>query len=148
MAVPAHVWVDLISALNPRSVVGYTHQWQSSITDDTGAPMVGSRHWEWCRDHLMASADSIQEGKLARALGWRFFLAIPESTFQGDYPANGRTVLGAIECPATVSDRTCATCGACDGARRGATKASIFLVEHGMRSQAKAKRVAALQVIR
>lgn len=126
MAVPAHVWQDLIEAIQPSKVVGYTHQWRT----------VGHQEIAWFRTSVMASCDSTEEASLARYLGWRYFLAIPAGVVAPD-----RT----IECPATTSAaRTCDTCGACNGAGTGY---SVFLREHGARSQGKAKRSALLQVI-
>ncbi len=133
-AVPGHVWQGLIDALSPRNVVGYTHQWRESWLD--GA------HSSWCRTHLMASVDSVEEAEVARARGWRFFMALPWSKIIAS------ELVRTIECPATTSaEKSCHECGACDGASRGSLKASIFLAEHGMRSQSKAKRSAALQVL-
>ncbi len=123
MAVPASVWQDLISALQPRSVVGYTHAWQNAPYGSTG-------EWLWFRDNIMASADSLSDANSARARGWRFFLATSDKD-----PDIDRAVL----CPATrdVDPLTCHTCGICNGAQGKSTRASVFLVEHGMRSQAK-----------
>jgi len=133
MAVPASVWQDLIDALQPRSVVGYTHQWQSTTRSD--------REYQWFVDHVMASCDTPEEAERARWIGWRYFLAvqpgssIPERT---------------IQCPATRSRSplTCDQCGICNGSAKGASKASVFLLEHGMRSIAKAKRAKGLEVLR
>ena len=128
MAVPFGVWADLIDALAPRSVVGYTHQWSTTF-DQTGAA--------WFRENLMASCDSVAEASLARELGWRFFLATDSNDPQIDR---------VVQCPATrdVNPLTCERCGACSGAGTGA---SVYLVEHGMRSQSKAKRSASLAVL-
>lgn len=132
MAVPSHVWQDLIDALQPRSVVGYTHQWRHTFDQHAAA---------WFRDNLMASADTVGEAEIARDLGWRFFLAIPAGS-----PVPERTV----QCPATRDERplNCDQCGICDGAQGRPGRASVYLAEHGVRSLAKGKRVAALQVIR
>lgn len=133
-AVPWHVWQGLIDALQPATVVGYTHQWRDAWLD--GA------HASWCRTHLMASVDSVSEALIARARGWRFFLAI------GASEAQSLAFDRVIECPATtMAEKRCEDCGACDGAARGSWKPSVFLAEHGMRSQSKAKRVAALAVL-
>ena len=134
-AVPWQVWQGLSDALQPTTSVGYTHQWRETWLD--GA------HASWLRTHVMASVDSVEEAEIARSRGWRFFLAIP-ANLAAVYADTFATV---VECPATISDRTCYECGACDGAARGARKASVFLAEHGGRSSGKAKRVAALAVI-
>lgn len=138
MAVPWQVWQDLIDALNPRKVVGYTHQWAMdplTWTDES------RNSYAWFRSHVMASADTLQDAISARDLGWRYFLAIGAEVPASDLPER------TIECPATVSDRTCTQCGACDGAANGIGKVSIFLREHGMRSMGKAKRSAALAIL-
>jgi len=148
-AVPHAVWADLIDALQPRTVVGYTHQWRSLESHLATTLAISCDSWErgdeservaWYRDHVMASCDSVEDARDARALGWRCFLAIP-ATDRAAVPER------TVQCPATISDRTCATCGACDGAARGATKASIYLLEHGARSGAKARRASGLTVI-
>jgi len=145
MAVPFEVWQDLISALMPRSVVGYTHQWRSipcgPITDLVDG--MSARHMEsafWFRDNIMASCDSTRDVATADMLGWRKFLAVPEGT---EIPA------GMVQCPATREQNplTCDRCGICNGVQGKSSRASVYLVEHGMRSQSKAKRVAALAVI-
>lgn len=139
MAVPANVWQDLISALMPRSVVGYTHQWE---TYPLGDILVGEDQTldHWFRNHVMASVDTIAQAEKARTLGWRVFLATPEGS---EIPS------GLIQCPATrdLNPLTCERCGICNGAQGKATRASVYLVEHGVRSQSKAKRFASLAVI-
>jgi hypothetical protein len=130
MAVPSEVWIDLIDALMPRSVVGYTHQWRDLSIGDRA----------WFEQNVMASADSITDATLARDLGWRVFLATPTGTTVPD-----RFVL----CPATRDEDplTCRQCGICNGTQGKATRASVYLWEHGMRSQSKGKRSAALAVL-
>jgi hypothetical protein len=135
MAVPSEVWIDLIDALMPRSVVGYTHQWR-----DLGAFASNTVRIEWFRENVMASADSIADAEFARDLGWRVFLATPTGT---TVPA------GFVQCPATRDQNplTCRQCGICNGTQGKATRASVYLWEHGMRSQSKGKRSAALAVL-
>lgn len=144
-AVPHTVWQDLISALAPRSVVGYTHQWEVMarhyIPLEPDGPYQWFRdHYQWLRDHVMASCDSVNESATARSLDWRTFTAIPHGS---------ATPERSIQCPATRERNplTCNTCGICDGAQGRPDRASVYLLEHGMRSQSKAKRVAALQVV-
>lgn len=131
MAVPFEVWQDLISALMPRSIVGYTHQWAHTFDQSAAA---------WLRDHVMASCDTVAEAELARSLGWRFFLATD---------SNDPDIERVIQCPATreVNPLTCRTCGICSGAGMGVGKASVYLTEHGVRSQSKARRSASLFVV-
>lgn len=138
MAVPHHVWADLIDATQPRSVVGYTHQWRASHQG-----LVNTERAIWYRSHVMASCDTPWESLEASALGWRYFLAVPAAQV-------ALVPTGAVECLATreESPRTCATCGICNGARaRDVQPASVYLAEHGAMSGAKARRASALQVI-
>lgn len=154
-AVPWTVWQDLISALQPAKVLGYTHQWHALALASAAlgvpvareVPEIGAGtfdhlrdHYAWLRDHLMASCDSVAESELARSMGWRTFTAIPAGTAIPER---------SIQCPATRDKNplNCYQCGICNGAGKGASKASVYLLEHGMRSQSKAKRVASLQVI-
>lgn len=130
-AVPTYIWRWVMRRLTPRLHTGYTHQWSRDL-----AP--------WYRDNLMASCDSIADAERARVAGWRYFLAVhPEDTRL--VVALGRTV----ECPADRAHkpRTCETCGICDGAQGRPSRTSVYLVEHGARSGAKHKRIAALKVM-
>ncbi len=144
MAVPFTVWADLIDALAPSKIVGYTHQWRrvaASVTVEIHGTIVQSiENRDWYRANLMASVDSVSEAVLARSLGWRFFLAT-----DSDDPQIDRV----IQCPATRDQNplTCTRCGACSGAGDSPDRASIYLTEHGMRSQSKAKRSAMLAVL-
>lgn len=139
MAVPWTVWADLISALQPRKIVGYTHQWRMLWLGDTESPFA------WFRSHVMASADTLQDALDARSLGWRYFLAVPADQLATGIPER------TVQCPATraANPLTCDQCGACHGTG-GTTleKASVYLAEHGMRSIAKGKRAAGLAVMR
>ena len=131
MAAPAAVWQDLISALMPSKIVGYTHQWFSPVDSE----------WLWFRDHVMASCDSVAEATKARENGWRVFLATDGHHEEIDH---------MIQCPATRDENplTCERCGICNGAQgRGTERVSVFLLEHGVRSQSKAKRFASLAVL-
>jgi hypothetical protein len=123
-AVPHTVWQDLIDALQPRKVVGYTHQWRGA--------------GDWYRENLMASCDTPLQAMAASVEGWRTFLAIGPEVVP---PA------GSIRCPATrdVDPVTCRDCGLCAGSKLHAK--SIFLMEHGTRSQGKAKRSKMLAVL-
>ncbi len=140
-AVPFEVWQDLIDALVPIKVVGYTHQWNTGTKElldkDEHAWM---RQMAWLRTNVMASCDSIYEAEKARDMGYRTFTAIPAGT---------ETPKGSVQCPATRESNPlqCHTCGICDGTQGKASRASIYLTEHGMRSQGKAKRVAGLTVL-
>lgn len=144
MAVPWQIWEDLISALQPRKIVGYTHQWDP-ITPDIAEIDARSPAVEWFRSHVMASADTLQDALDARALGWRYFLAVPADQLATGIPER------TVQCPATraANPLTCDQCGACHGTG-GTTleKASVYLAEHGMRSIAKGKRAAGLAVMR
>lgn len=132
-AVPCDVWIDFINALQPRSVVGYTHQWRNLQGEQAA----------WFRDHVMASADSVKDATDARGMGWRYFLAVPASVPVESLPER------TVECLATRegSLRTCATCGICDGAQGKESRVSVYLREHGAVSLGKARRAAALVTI-
>lgn len=146
-AVPWQVWEGLFRAIETIAGkrpdhTGYTHQWGRAWTLAGHDPQVARLHRAWCRDNLMASVDSPTEAVRARALGWRYFLAVPASQL-------GKVPERTIEC-LSVRDgsvETCRSCGICDGASRGASKASVYLAEHGARSGAKVKRAAALRVL-
>lgn len=115
-AVPAHIWEELCSRASGRT--GYTHQWA------TGA---GSA--QALQPLLMASADSAQERAAAVAQGWRTFRVMA----QGEALQRGE-----FTCPASEEGgkrTTCAECGACDGAQRGAHKASPAIVVHGSKAR-------------
>jgi len=128
-AVPSHVWGDLIAAIAPKMIVGYTHQWRT--TPDA-----------WFRNNLMASCDSVQDADDARALGWRFFVALAPDVQAPDRSFN---------CTADAKPgASCATCGACNGSQGRPSRASVWIREHGAMSEAKhsrARRAAALQVV-
>lgn len=138
-AVPFTVWRDLIDALTPRVVVGYTHQWGMPAMFSVVANSADRGQENWLKANVMASCDSVAESDLARVQGWRTFTATPSGTLPP---------IGSIQCPATtVAAKTCEQCGACDGAKRGTSKASVYLIEHGARSQGKARRLASLAVL-
>lgn len=147
-AVPHHVWRDALAQLQPRVHTGYTHQWRKlharmrrpGIT--THAFNRAHEHWDWFRDNVMASCDTMADAAEARSMGWRYFLAVSP-----DQASNvpERTVLCLAE--KAKDPKTCETCGICNGAQGRATRASVFLVEHGARSQGKHKRSAALAVL-
>lgn len=136
-AVPFYVWRDLFAALPPNITrTGYTHQWRSTLF--TGP--LAYAHRDWCRENLMASCDTPDEAMQASAAGWRYFLAMMPGQASPER---------SIECLADrdVKPRTCETCGICDGTGGKASRASVYIVEHGARSGAKAKRVNALAVL-
>lgn len=122
-AVPSHIWDSLVSQAAGRT--GYTHQWANEAL-----PVA---HREALRRLAMASADNVEEAQQARAQGMRYF-----RIRTADEPLQPREFI----CPASDEAgkrKTCATCGACDGAQRGALQASPVTVVHG----AKAGRFAA-----
>jgi hypothetical protein len=106
-AVPLRVWADLLFQADCHT--GYTHQWREGFALAL-------------RDVCMASVDSDAELDTARAMGWRTFRVM-----RADEPLASREFI----CPATVSDRQCHQCKACDGAPRGASQASVAIVVHG-----------------
>jgi hypothetical protein len=128
-AVPAHIWQSILTMVQPRVHTGYTHQWRT---------MAPSFHRDWLQDNIMASCDTIQDAEDARATGWRYFLAVSPELVP-DVPE--KTVLCLAE--RETNPRTCETCGICNGTQgKGTPAVSVFLVEHGARSQGKHKRSA------
>lgn len=128
-AVPVEVWRNLISALQPKTLTGYTHQWRDP-------------RFAAYRTLVMASADNVQDARSALATGWRYFAAVPHDEDAVGLP-------NAIQCLSDSKGKLCQDCGICDGAREGRTgqPISIWIAEHGPMSSAKSKRVAALAVI-
>lgn len=128
-AVPVHVWHDLIDAIRPRVITGYTHQWRSS-------------HATAYRSLVMASCDNAADATEAHAKGWRFFAAVPTMAHAVNLPKS-------IQCLADAKGLTCEQCGICNGARtdREVQPTSVWIAEHGPLSSAKAKRSASLGVI-
>ena len=119
-AAPAEVWAELHSLAS--GVTGYTHQWDrdrlaaEGLSPDAGDP----RFREW----MMASADTADEGRRARKLGYRSFIV------RGPGDAKPK---GAIVCPASAEGgkRTvCADCMQCGGVGNG-RRNDISIVVHG-----------------
>ena len=111
---PAALPESVVTALLLRAEgwTGYTHQWRSVAAD-------------WLKAYCMASVDDESEAGLARAMGWRYFRVRAEDETMGQ-----REFL----CPASDEggNRTdCRTCQACNGASKGAAKASPVIVVHG-----------------
>lgn len=114
-AVPFEVW-DSILADAARGT-GYTHQWKTA----------DSRFAKYC----MASADNVQEGEQARAMGYR--------TFRVGTPAE-KVARGEFLCPASKeagAKVNCAQCLACGGLS-SPNKASVFIPAHGTSNKVKA----------
>jgi hypothetical protein len=96
-------------AMQYDSRVGYTHQWQNLWAQKF-------------RYLVMASADTLDEAKLAWSKGWR--------TFRVSY--DGKPHENEIICPATTHGVTCAECKLCSGASKKAK--NIVILAHGSRS--------------
>lgn len=113
-AVPRAIWEALIRLAKGHT--GYTHQWRSG---------------DALRHLVMASADTAEERQDAIAAGWRTFRIRTESE---------AVEQGEFVCPASAEGgmkRTCATCGACNGAQR-ANQASPVIIVHGAVSKVRA----------
>jgi hypothetical protein len=107
-AAPFHVWEAIAEVAS--GVTGYTHQWRA----------IGP---QWSR-FFMASADSAEEGRQARKLGYRSFIV---------RKADEVKPRGAVVCPASAEAgrRTvCADCLQCGGTSNG-RRADISIVAHG-----------------
>lgn len=131
-AVPHTVWQGLLDELQPRLHTGYTHQWNN--------PSLSMPHKAWLRHNVMASADSEADLKAALQDSWRYFAALPSTA---------TVPKGAVLCSATraTNQLTCETCGICNGTQGKASRASVYLSEHGVRSAAKHRRSEKLRVI-
>ena len=108
--VPIEVWLPIVESANFNT--GYTHQWADI-------------HPAWS-GFLMASCDSVEEYRLARAAGWRAFVVTPKGA---------PTPEGTVPCM-NVRERNplqCADCGACGGTRMGSkpSAVSISIQAHG-----------------
>lgn len=112
-AVPMYVWQSLCQDATGRT--GYSHQW-ANVSLNTRASLARL---------VMASADTEDEATRARAMGYRTFRVRAE----GD-----RVMPGEFQCPASEEmgkRKLCSECTACDGAERGAQKASATIIVHG-----------------
>lgn len=114
-AVPAQIWERLLTGSAGRT--GYTHQWRNPALSTEQRDRIGRL--------CMASADSADDATAARACGYRPFRVRTAAE-----PIGTREFI----CPASAEAgkrETCATCTACDGAERGAGKASPVIIAHG-----------------
>ena len=117
---PAMVPLRVLTTLtaHARMWTGYTHQWR---TISKGYARL-----------LMASADSVEDRRQARAKGYRSFYVVPVT-------ADLAGIDGAVECAATRAraPKTCVDCGACAGTRRGATPnaVDVVILAHGAGSK-------------
>lgn len=119
-AVPSHVWSELADLA--AGVTGYTHQWDANRLAGAGLSTDAAdiKLAQWC----MASADTSDEGRMARRLGYRSFIVRA--------PGDARPA-GAVVCPASAEagKRTvCATCMACGGTSNG-RRHDVTIVAHG-----------------
>ena len=99
----------LLSAMSD-GWTGYTHQWREI---EAGYA-----------DYLMASADSHDDYRAARAVGYRSFIVVPKGSAKPE---------GSVLCMSVARGTSCLDCGACAGTREGAVKGavSIFIEAHG-----------------
>jgi len=105
-AVPPRIWRALSSRAAGRT--GYTHQWR--------------RFRSALRPLVMASCNSRADAAEAQSKGWRTFRVAPKG--------RAEPMPGEIVCPASVSDRQCSDCLACNGAESGSRRASIVIEHH------------------
>lgn len=123
-AVPVSVWLDLVSLATGRT--GYTHQWAALEARYDGQ---SGYQCAMLRNLVLASVDSPAEQAEAQRMGWRTF-----RIRTAEQPVMAREMV----CPASdeAGKRlTCNDCGACDGAQRGAHKASVVIIAHGMKAR-------------
>jgi hypothetical protein len=113
-AVPAEVWADVLRGV--RGYTGYTHQWAREDMQEL-------------KLYCMASCDTEEEMKRAKALGWRVFFVVP-TTWLDSHAMPEKTFL----CPASEragKKLNCNTCLACDGT--GGHRAShVVIPVHGV----------------
>lgn len=109
---PGMVPLEVLARLAAMSDgwTGYTHQWRDI---DPGYA-----------DYLMASADSVEDRRAARLLGYRSFMVLPRGAEAPDR---------AVLCLSEARGTSCADCGACAGTRQGAVSGAvdIFIGAHG-----------------
>ena len=126
-ALPAEVWAGLWAATpDDFERLAYTHAWRS-------AP--------WLRESHMASVETAEEYREARDLGWRcYYVGAADAQVM---PA------GAQLCPKsrervglTRRKLSCAACFACDGARDGDKRPSMFIPRHSQADSARKARAA------
>jgi hypothetical protein len=101
---PTHIPATIVRGINRQSDgwTGYTHQWRNPAL-------------QGYKDALMASCETIEDARKARAAGWRTFrLGTPEE--------------GEIECPSARGVQ-CKDCTLCRGA--STTAKSITIPPHG-----------------
>lgn len=111
-AVPIEVWKQY--AGNPRTLTGYTHQWEK-------ADKVLS-------DFCMASCDTPEQAVHAQIMGWR--------TFRVRLEHEAKEKNEAV-CPASKEaghKLQCADCGACCGNHDG-RKGNIVIIAHGTKGK-------------
>jgi hypothetical protein len=112
-AVPFEVWEEIAGVA--AGVTGYTHQWRTA----------DQRFSRFC----MASADSADEGREARKLGYRNFIVRAAGT---------AAPKGALVCPASEEagkKTVCASCMACGGTDVKNTR-DITIQAHGATKRA------------
>lgn len=107
-AAPFEVWAAI--AGQASAVTGYTHAWRTA----------DSRFSRY----MMASADSIDEYRVARRAGYRAFVVRPAGSVKPN---------GLVECPASAEAGkrvTCSDCLQCGGTSNGRT-VSVTIAAHG-----------------
>jgi hypothetical protein len=114
VAIPADTWRALLAESTGHT--GYTHQWRKIYA-------VGYR------DFCMASCDTEEETRAARALGWRTFSIVTPAGYADAIKALEKTFL----CPASKEagqKLQCSDCLACDGAV-SKHRAHVAIPAHG-----------------
>jgi hypothetical protein len=125
-AVPASAWRPLLKLAKRHT--GYTHTWRNG-------------RMAYAHDHLMASADSLQDKLEANERGWR--------TFRVLLP-NERPERDEVLCPAsdewyeqTGKRVTCEQCGLCNGS---SAKKNVAIYIHGHIGKLVAQKLVRLNV--
>jgi hypothetical protein len=114
VAIPADAWRALLA--DSAGHTGYTHQWNKAF----------ARGYQ---DFCMASCDTAEETRAARAQGWRTFSVVGKADYHETIRTMGKTFL----CPASKEagmKLQCSDCLACDG-NRSARHAHVAIPAHG-----------------
>ena len=104
-----------------QRAIGYTHQWRE-------------RWAQKYRPYLMASVETDADAKRAKRKGWRYFRVRDLSSPIGEREFICPSDSWAVDLGLVRRKITCDECGACDGASRGAGRASPVIIKHGFRT--------------
>lgn len=126
--VPAEVWREIFTVLQPPTWTGYTHQWANPTA-------------QHLKQSACASVDTPGQYHAARSMGWR--------TFRTRKPGDP-LLPNEFECPASEEEGfrlTCEECGACNGNPNNRPRAgNASIVVHGSLRKRAAKALVQLEL--